>query len=88
MPGQLVSAILVDIKDLDNPRVFNYQKTQINFIALSCDGEFICSVGSSSEGAYSSIYIANSLASSKLITNHKLERESSTRKSSPKRMGK
>lgn len=53
MPGQLVSAILVDINDLEHPRLFNYQKTQITFIALSCDGEFICSVGSSSEGAYS-----------------------------------
>lgn len=38
MPGQLISAILVDIRELDHPREFNYQKTQINLIALSSDG--------------------------------------------------
>lgn len=37
-PGQLISAVLVDLQDLANPRVFNYQKTQINFITVSSDG--------------------------------------------------
>lgn len=61
-PGQLISAVLVDLKDLDNPRAreFNYQKTKINLIALSPDGEFIVSVGSSSQGKYRSTHLVNS----------------------------
>lgn len=51
-PGQLISAILVDLNDLDHPRIFNYQKTQINFISISLDGEFMVSVGSSFEDTY------------------------------------
>ena len=47
-PGQLISAILLDINNLDKPKVFNYQKTRIDFITLSVDGQFLCSVGNSS----------------------------------------
>ena len=46
-PGQLISAILLDLKDIDNPKKFNYQKTGINFISISLDGEFFVSIGSS-----------------------------------------
>ena len=49
-PGQLISATLLNLKELDKPKVFNYQKTTINFISISLDGEFIVSVGSSAEG--------------------------------------
>lgn len=46
-PGQLISAILLDLGDTDNPKIFNYQKTSINFVSISLDGEFMVSVGSS-----------------------------------------
>jgi hypothetical protein len=48
-PGQLISAILIDIDHPEHPRIFNYQKTRIDFVSISLDGEFVCSVGSSSE---------------------------------------
>jgi hypothetical protein len=51
-PGQLISAVLLDTRDLEHPKVFNYQKTQITHIALSANGEFFCTVGSSSEQVY------------------------------------
>ena len=51
-PGQLISAVLVDIDDRSHPKVYNYQKTQINFVSISVDGEFFCSVGSSSPDTY------------------------------------
>lgn len=51
-PGQLISAVLLDTRDLEKPRVFNYQKTQITHISLNSNGEFFCSVGSSSEQTY------------------------------------
>ena len=37
-PGQLISAVLLDIRAIDKPKIFNYQKTQINLIAVSPDG--------------------------------------------------
>jgi hypothetical protein len=37
-PGQLISAVLLDIRAIDKAKIFNYQKTQINFIAVSPDG--------------------------------------------------
>jgi hypothetical protein len=37
-PGQLISAILFDLGDRNNPKVFNYQKTTINYLSISSDG--------------------------------------------------
>jgi hypothetical protein len=57
-PGQLISAAIIDTRDLSKPKVFNYQKTQITHLAISSNGEFFCTVGSSSELVYSSCYPA------------------------------
>jgi hypothetical protein len=59
-PGQLISATLLTLDKLEEPKVFNYQKTGIQLIAVSPDGEFLCSVGSSSEQTYLYLEIDNS----------------------------
>lgn len=51
-PGQLISAVLLDTREPEAARVFNYQKTQISHIAIGSNGEFFCTVGSSSEQTY------------------------------------
>lgn len=48
-PGELISAVIINTDYPQHPKVYNYQKTEIRHIALSCDAEFFCSVGSSSE---------------------------------------
>ena len=48
-PGELISAVLIDTDQPSEPKIFNYQKTEIKHIALSCDGEFFCTIGKSAE---------------------------------------
>lgn len=45
----LITATFLDFNDPDKPKTFKYQKTQINHISVSGDGEFFVSVGSSDE---------------------------------------
>ena len=37
-PGQLISAVLLDLNNIDNPKIFNYQKTLISLVSISLDG--------------------------------------------------
>ena len=37
-PGQLISAVLLDTRNLSKAKVFNYQKSQISLMAVSGDG--------------------------------------------------
>ena len=55
-PGQLISAVLLDTRDLEKARLFNYQKTQITHISLNSNADFFCTVGSSSEQTYNIPY--------------------------------
>jgi hypothetical protein len=48
-PGQLISAVLLDTREIEKAKIFNYQKTQISYLAVSSDGEWLVTVGSSSE---------------------------------------
>jgi hypothetical protein len=69
-------------------RVFNYQKTQITHISLNSNGEFFCSVGSSSEQTYAYHHLETISSWSKPTTSLKWELRSSSPKTTNEAVGK